>query len=245
MTSPAHMYENAYRRHHARPLPEVRQEAERLARGAFKWADEARERFLEGRPWDGLRVLEAGGGMGGLSLLLARLGAKVTLADASVGAVELGRALARETGLSVETRQMDLTRPDAVFDGPFDMVIDSHLLHCLPTVPERASYFALVRQHLAPGGILVGETMVHRKKIFLPPGWRLDEDKVLWQKFADWVPVRRIPDSLDLEDEFKRAGFHIRFFTYYANYGIAPGEDFWDLPADILPAAVRFVLSPA
>jgi hypothetical protein len=97
-------------------------------------------------------------------------------------------------------------------------------------------------EHLRPGGIFVAETMVHRKKIYIPDGFMFDENYVLWQMFGKWTAVRRILDSLDLEKELNTAGFHIAYFYYYGQYGFVPHRSFMDIPAEILPAAVRMVL---
>ncbi|MCE3013098.1 MAG: hypothetical protein LW878_08525, partial [Proteobacteria bacterium] len=65
---------------------------------------------------------------------------------------------------------------------------------------------------------------------------------ILWQKFSDWIPLRKITDSLLLEDEFKASGLFINYFFYYANFAFAVNQDFLELPGDILPASVRFAL---
>jgi len=235
----AELYDDAYDRFRHLSPEQLREDLARDARRGLVWVRECKDRFLSALPWDGLRILECGGGMGGLAAELAKQGARVTMVDFAPRAVELARTL------GVNASVLDVTRPDAQIDGSFDLVIDSHLLHCLPTTPGRISYFHFLREHLAPGGIIAGETMVYRKKLYVPLGWRLDDDGILWQKLADWVPVRRISDSLVLEDEFKQAGFRIAYFYYYANYGIAPSSEFWDIPAEVLPASVRFVLAKA
>ena len=211
----------------------------------FLWVRGNKDRFLPDHDWRDLRVLECGGGTGGVSLHLARLGAKCTLVDFSPRALEVAQSLARVKGLEIETRCLNLAWPVEEEMSSFDIIVDSHLLHCLSLTPERLSFFQFAKDHLKPQGIVVGETMALRKKIYVPEGWRLDEQNILWQKFNEWVPVRRIADSLDLEDEFKKAGLNIVCFLYYANYGIAPSAEHWDIPADVLPAAVRYVLKKA
>ena len=239
-------YDEAYAPYTRIPVSaEFQERVEREARGLLQLVDENKERFLADRPWEGLRLVELGAGWGGLALSLARRGADVTVVDFSPNALSVARQLAQREGLSLKTLCLDLGRPDAQLEGHYDLMVDSHLLHCLPLEPQRVSYLHLVRSHLAPLGILVGETMVHRKKIFIPPGYMLDQNNVLWQMFGQWVPVRKITDSLLLEEEFKTAGLSIQFFYYYAQYGMAPSQDFWDIPSDILPAAVRFAVKRA
>ncbi len=60
--------------------------------------------------------------------------------------------------------------------------------------------------------------------------------------FGKWTSIRRILDSLDLEDEVKNAAFEIVYFYYYGQFGFIPHRSFMDLPTEILPAAVRMVL---
>lgn len=238
-------YDEAYGRYSRHVTPELRERIEKESRGLLQLVDEIKEKFIADIPWENLRIAELGGGLGGLSLLLAKRGAKVTVIDFAPTALSILRQWAFTENLPIETLCVDLGRPDASLDGQYDLMIDSHLLHCLPLAPQRISYLQLVREHLAPQGILVGESMVHRKKLFIPPGYRLDEDNILWQMFGSWVPVRKIADSLVLEDEFKSAQLSIQYFYYYANYSIAPSPDFWDIPGDILPASVRFALKKA
>lgn len=238
----ASLYDEAYNSFLTTPLAELRGAVERDSKRMLLWVTENKDRFIPARSWRELRVLECGGGLGGLSLQLAERGARCTLIDVSGKALELAQSLAQGKGVELEVHKQDVGMPSDLGVSKFDIIVDSHLLHCLPTAPERASYHQFVKDHLAPNGIVVGETMAHRKKIFVPEGWRMDEDHVLWQKFGDWLPVRKVSDSLDLETEFKAAGFSIACFLYYANYGIAPSAAYWDIPADILPAAVRYVL---
>ncbi len=57
---------------------------------------------------EGLRTIELGSGRGDLSILLAELGARVTLVDTSARALEQARARFDRLGLSAELREADL-----------------------------------------------------------------------------------------------------------------------------------------
>jgi SAM-dependent methyltransferase len=239
-------YDEAYAALSRYPVSgELRDRVERESRGLLNLVDENKERFMASKAWEGLRVVELGAGMGGLSLQLARRGADVTVVDFSSHALGLARELAQKEQLTITTLKVDLGRPDAELDGQYDLMIDSHLLHCLPLEPQRLTYLQLIREHLTSDGIFVGETMVHRKKLFIPPGYMFDQNNILWQMFAQWVPVRKIADSMKVEEEFRAAGLAIHYFYYYANYAMAPSPDFWDIPNDILPASVRFAVKKA
>jgi SAM-dependent methyltransferase len=236
-------YEQSYQAQRMRDPEEILSGVLSGARGIFNFVLESKEKFLKDKDWRELKVVELGAGRGGVGLLLARLGAQVTLVDFSPTALEDAQELFRREGLKVSVKVADVGLPEVGLDESFDVMVDSHLLHCLALDPERASYFKLILDHLSPEGIFVCETMVHRKKIHIPEGFLLDEKKVLWQNLGHWTPVRRILDSLDLEEEIRASGLNISYFIYYANFGFVPHSSFMDLPADILPAGVRMVLT--
>jgi SAM-dependent methyltransferase len=243
-TSLVSLYNEAYAHYHLSAIGrEFLDKTLRESQGMLQLVDEIKQKFYAEIPWSQMRVAELGCGAGGLAIALALRGAQVVAIDFVERALELNRQLCLVAGVEVEQKQMDLSLPGGELSGQFDLMIDSHLLHCLPLAPDRASYLRFVYDHLR--GHFIGETMAHRKKIFIPPGYRFDEDHVLWQKFSDWVPIRKISDSLWLEEEFKNAGFFINYFYYYANYAFAVNEEFSGMPSDLLPASVRFALKTA
>lgn len=235
-------YEDTYRMERGLAPSEFKDQALATSKGLYHYVMESKGRFLPSKDWQNLKVLELGSGRGGLGLQLAQMGAAVTLVDFSPTAIAQARALFEQEGLAVTALVGDVTHPDLNLEGQFDIIVDSHLLHCLTSDPDRASYYRLVLDHLSTEGIFVAETMVHRKKLLLPDGFMLDEQKVLWQMFGKWTPVRRILDSLDLEQEIRSAALHICYFYYYGEFGFVPHQSFMSLPAEILPAAVRMVL---
>jgi SAM-dependent methyltransferase len=238
------LYNDAYEPYiNAQISLDLRDRVERESLGFLQLVDEIKNRFMPEQPWEELKVLVMGAGLSGLALHLGRRHCQLSILDFSPKALELTRQLAQLAHIDLQSICLDVTHPDAKLPEKYDLIIDSHLMHCLAFTPGRASYLSLIRDHLAPAGYFVGETMVHRKKLYIPSGYRLDEDNILWQKFSDWVPVRKIIDSLDLEQEFQKAQLHIHYFYYYGNYSIAPSQDFWEIPSDILPASVRFALS--
>jgi SAM-dependent methyltransferase len=75
------------------------------------------------------KVLDAGAGTGFLSLLAARLGYQVTALDLSPGMLARLRENAERDGLDVVAVEGGADEPPA---GPFDAVIERHLLWTLP-----------------------------------------------------------------------------------------------------------------
>ncbi len=235
-------YDDSYGEERSRSLHDLLQEEMTASKGLIKFVTEQKDKFLPDREWAGLRVLELGAGRGGVSLGLARLGASVTLVDFSPTALAQAESLFSLEGIPLKTVIGDVTHPDIQLESQFDLIIDSHLLHCLTEDPDRSSFYGLVSDHLSPAGIFVSETMVHRKKLFIPDGFMFDERNVLWQMFGKWTPVRRILDSLDLEAEIANTNLKIASFFYYAQFGFVPHRRFMEIPTEVLPAAVRMVL---
>jgi SAM-dependent methyltransferase len=97
------------------------------------------------------RVLDAGAGTGFLSLLLAAQGYQVTAMDLSAGMLEKLRAKAARQGLDAEIVRADAASPP---DGPFDAVVERHLLW---TLPDPAAALAAWRQAVPAGRLVLVE----------------------------------------------------------------------------------------
>jgi SAM-dependent methyltransferase len=105
----------------------------------------ALHRFL---PGPGSRVLDVGAGTGFLSLAATRLGHRVTALDLSAEMLAQLREHAGREGLAVEVVQGGAEDPPA---GPFDAVIERHLLWTLPDPGAALTAWRSV----APAGRLV------------------------------------------------------------------------------------------
>ncbi|MGV0813567.1 class I SAM-dependent methyltransferase [Mycolicibacterium boenickei] len=95
-------------------------------------------------------VLDSGCGHAALSLALAAQGYTVVGLDASATAVAAAAATAAERGLTTATfAQADMTDFGG-YDGRFDTVMDSGLLHALP-IEGRQAYIQAIHRASAPG----------------------------------------------------------------------------------------------
>jgi SAM-dependent methyltransferase len=97
------------------------------------------------------RILDAGAGTGFLSLLLAAQGYQVTAMDLSAGMLEKLRVKAERQGLDVAAVQADAASPP---DGPFDAVVERHLLW---TLPNPGAALAAWRQAVPTGRLVLIE----------------------------------------------------------------------------------------
>ena len=100
-------------------------------------------------PDTGARVLDVGAGTGSLSLLAAELGYRVTALDLSPGMLAKARTKAADRGLEVEFVEGPATAPPP---GPFDAVIERHLLW---TTPDPVAAMSAWREVVVPAGRLV------------------------------------------------------------------------------------------
>jgi ubiquinone/menaquinone biosynthesis C-methylase UbiE len=103
----------------------------------------------EALPEPPARVLDVGAGTGALALLAAELGHRVTALDLSEGMLAVAKRKAAERGLELDFVVGRAAEPPP---GPFDAVMERHVLWTLPE-PERA--LAAWRSVCAPGGRLV------------------------------------------------------------------------------------------
>ena len=109
--------------------------AERYARGETPWdsgppSDELL-RILDAGKLTGRTTLEIGCGTGTNAVELARRGFQVTAVDLVDQAIETARSRARAAKVTVDFRVADVLRDD--LGGPYDVLFDSGVYHCLRT----------------------------------------------------------------------------------------------------------------
>lgn len=158
-------------------------------------------------------ILEAGCGRGELSLWLRELGSEVTGID------RVNSALPQ-----VPFIQHDLLTP-LNGHGKFDLIIDSHLFHCLVFNEERELYLKNMKENLNPHGIMMIECL-GRLRGPNPLSYLIQEDGVVWVKTErpllgrisvgahSFVPFRRMNTVQDLERLSHHCGFQIKELIY-------------------------------
>ena len=205
--------------------------ARRLAHGVHGWDDGTFDAFamrelvcawlaVSNAAAPGARVLELGCGTGALACMLAAQGFRVTAIDVSASAIQFARSMAARRSVAIEFEVGNVC--DRVASaGHFDVVIDSHLLHCIAFPDERRRLLAGVSAALAPGGEFWVDTMVLGDGLEATPTRRIDDAGIVWSAVADasgcsdaidaagicWVPMRYLAAGAQaLLDEFAAAG---------------------------------------
>jgi predicted nicotinamide N-methyase len=93
-------------------------------------------REIDGRPLQGLRVIELGCGLAVPSLAAARAGAAVLATDANTEALALVERNARANDLRMETAMADWAEPHEILRrAPFDLVLAADVLYQRESVP--------------------------------------------------------------------------------------------------------------
>ncbi len=89
---------------------------------------------------------------------------------------------------------VDLTAPFALGDMSFDLIFDSHCLHCIEGTNDRKTALENIREALTADGLFCAEMMVQPSKGFA------------------YLPLKHIPKALELEEELLASGFKINYF---------------------------------
>ena len=172
----------------------------------------------------GRRCLVIGVGTGPMACELARLGFEVDGIDISETAIKMAAKQAMERGLTITYRVGDICKDD-LGTQRYDLILDSHCMHCIVTDAHREAAFAAVHRALKPDGFMVLHTMLLGTAYGLYGG-PIDEDGTLWMKLNDqtgyeyveavqredgwYAPTRRlIKDEDTLNRSLHQLGFNV------------------------------------
>ena len=187
-----------------------------------------------------LKILDLGCGLGGLSHQLNEMGCRTHGIDISPLAIYAAEEISRLKGSDATFEVLDVTKRKNL-NREFDLVIDSHLLHCLTSEAERSNYFTFVKNHLSDSGILLVETATFDDAIREPLGFDLDESYILHQELSgEMLPVRKLAKSIDLEKEIIENGLEINTFFYHFELSMNVFPNVKNYPSFRLPKTVRY-----
>jgi 2-polyprenyl-3-methyl-5-hydroxy-6-metoxy-1,4-benzoquinol methylase len=192
------------------------------------------EAFLNGKS-----ILETGCGIGGMSQYFSTICDDVTGIDISTLAIAGAHEICKLKNTSIHFRVADLSQPELELGRKFDIIFDSHLLHCLTNVEQRKNYLTFVKNHLNPGGIFMVETMILNKEMQEPLGYELSDDFVLSKVIDDIkTPIRSVYPSLMIEDEIKEH-LCLNYFYVHNELNFEIFNDIENYPSFRLPKTVR------
>lgn len=242
------MKENLYNKAYEKYTPEWFEDKPRVNqflyennRTLIEYFDQYFNQFIKDRGLR-LKILDVGCGFGGLSLHLSKLGHDVLGIDISNLAIQGAREIASDTGLignGLRFEVLDITKVTNL-DEKFDIIIDSHLLHCLTGPRERDGYFSFIKNHINADGKFLLETMTFQKGLRTPIEYTFGEDYVLYRNEKNGeFPLRIIKSSIDLENEIKNHGLKIHYLFFHSelSFQVYPEEP--DFPHQHLPHTLR------
>ncbi|MBC7713152.1 MAG: class I SAM-dependent methyltransferase [Rhizobacter sp.] len=97
---------------------------------------------------------------------------------------------------------VDLTTPNAFGKSKFDLIFDSHCLHCIEGYSEREVAFKNIYNALGEDGLFCAEMMIQKSYKYVH------------------LPFKHVPTALELEREILESGLKIIYFL------ISPGMVF-------------------
>lgn len=155
---------------------------------------------------NGPKVLDLGPGTRSIFEETALLKSNITALDFSDVAVEKANS---STGINYILG--DISEPGILKDHTFDLIFDSHCLHCLLDPKKREQAIINIYQALANEGLFCAEMMVQS------PGKKAD------------FPMKYVPDARTLEEEILGHGFKILYFMIVPGLAFANGGEECDL----------------
>jgi len=172
-----------------------------------------RQALSEALPEPGAKVLDAGAGTGALSLLAAELGYEVTALDLSSGMLANAERKAKERGLEERMRFVvgSATEPPP---GPFDAVIERHLLWTIPDPVSALRAWREVASRLVLfEGVWGSRDLLHRARDLAAEALRglmrtpPDHHARYPEEVLAELPLARLPSPVPLIEAVFEAGW--------------------------------------
>ena len=172
-----------------------------------------RQALADALPEPGSKVLDVGAGTGALSLLAAELGYEVTALDLSPGMLGRAELKAKERGLDERMRFVVGSGTEAP-EGPFDAVMERHVLWTLPDPVGALARWREVSSRLVLFEGIWGEDDLRRRAKDLAAEWLRRFMRVPDDHHAPYpeevlaeLPLARLPSPVPLIDAVHEAGW--------------------------------------
>jgi 2-polyprenyl-3-methyl-5-hydroxy-6-metoxy-1,4-benzoquinol methylase len=187
----------------------------------------------------GKSILETGCGLGGMAQHFSKFTGDISGMDISDLAIAGAKEISKLKGSSIEFGVQNLTKPNIKLDRKFDIIFDSHLLHCLTSPVERKNYLNFIKNHLNPEGVFMAETMTFNNEIQEPLGYELDANYILTKDVTGIkTPIRSIYPSIKIEDEIKEH-LYLNYFYVHNELSFDLFPEIENYPTFRLPKTIR------
>ncbi len=146
---------------------------------------------------DHVRILELGSGVRSQFADISLPHASILAIDRDERKCEFAEAVSGVTYMCADISAESFL--DSIQNEKFDLVFDSHCIHCIVEPAERAWSFHNIKASLKDEGLFCAEMMIQSKR-----------------KELD-VIERHVPHARELEEELIAAGFRLKFFSVSRN----------------------------
>jgi SAM-dependent methyltransferase len=183
--------------------------------------------------------IELGCGLAYLSQLLCQHPGERSALDISELAIYFAKDFSQLEGKTIDFDVMDLTK-EQEFKKQYDLVIDSHLLHCITEKHDRINYLENTKNLMTKDAVFLIETMAYQNGLQFPIGYYFDDNMVLNKELEnESLAIRKILESRDIEEELIQSGFKIHYLYYHNElaFNLYPEEK--DYPFEWLPRTLR------
>lgn len=191
------------------------------------------------KPESNARILDIGCGTGPVSCYLAQLGYSVDGFDVSKTAIEMARSQAEERGLDICYSVDDICSISITGSDIYDIVIDTHCMHCITYDSDRHAALTNVFRLLKKRGYFIVETMSIEDHSLWSHIGRIDEQGIVWHEVKEdypyekvmfensyWICTRRVMHPFNLENELRKTGFLIEHIEIHEDDEIDDIADF-------------------